>query len=396
VKGSPGDAEADRVSPFASFFLGGFECSTHRRAPDGMRLDLLRATRHDHLCEADYRALAALGIRSVRDGLRWHLIETAPGRYDWSSALMMLDAARRTGTQVIWDLCHYGWPDDLDIWSADFAPRFARFAAAAASVIRDRGPAPPALYCVVNEISFWSWAGGDMRLMAPFTERRGFELKHRLAEAAILAIRAIRRIDPAARFVHCEPAIQVRAGQPEDEAEAAHAHRAQYEAFDMIGGRLAPQLGGDETFLDVLGVNYYANNQWVLRGPTIWRGDPHYRPLRDLLAENHARYGRPILISETGEEGDARAEWLRYVCAEVRAAQAAGIPVLGICLYPVTDYPGWINERHCPTGVLGLPDAEGTRPVFAPLAEELRHQQAIFAAAPAVAPPVAEPATEAA
>ena len=374
------------LRPFASFFLGGFECSTHRRAPDGLRLDLLRATQHDRLCARDYRALAALGIRTVRDGLRWHLIETAPGHYDWSSALMMLDAARQTDTQVIWDLCHYGWPDDLDIWGPEFAPRFARFAAAAASLVRDRGPPGPAYYCVVNEISFWAWAGGDMRLMAPFTEHRGFELKHRLAEAAIHAIRAIREVDPDARFVHCEPAIQVRPGSAEDQDEAAHAHRAQYEAYDMIGGRLAPELGGDESLLDVLGVNYYSNNQWILRGETIWRGDARYRPLRTLLADNHARYGRPILIAETGEEGDARVAWLRYVCEEVRAAQAQGIPILGICLYPVTDYPGWINERHCPTGVLGLPDANGERPVHGPLAEEIRHQQAMFAAAPCASP----------
>ena len=38
------------------------------------------------------------------------------GRYDWSSFLPMLRAARETGTQVLWDLLHYGWPDDLDIW----------------------------------------------------------------------------------------------------------------------------------------------------------------------------------------------------------------------------------------------------------------------------------------
>lgn len=389
----PQDDEPSASATFASFFLGGFECSTHRRAPDGLRLDLLHATRHDALCHADYRALGALGIRAVRDGLRWHRIETSPGRYDWSSALMMLDAARRTGTQVIWDLCHYGWPDDLDVWSEDFAPRFARFAAAAAEVIRDRGPAGPAFYCVVNEISFWAWAGGDMRLMAPFCKRRGFELKHRLSQAAIHAIRAVREVDPLSRFVQCEPTIQVRPRRMKDKAEAAHAHRAQYEAFDMIAGRLALDLGGDESFLDILGLNYYANNQWELRGETIWRGDARYRPLRELLAENHARYQRPILIAETGAEGDARAEWLRYVCEEVRAAQAQGVPILGICLYPVTDYPGWSDERHCHTGLLGLADDHGMREVCAPLAAELARQQAMFERAAGAEPlPAAEAA----
>ena len=73
---------------FQSFWIGGFECSTHRTR-DGRRLDLIAATAHDLHAEADYRAVAQHGRRTVRDGLRWHLIETAPGHYDWSSWLPM-------------------------------------------------------------------------------------------------------------------------------------------------------------------------------------------------------------------------------------------------------------------------------------------------------------------
>src|SRR3954469_5941950 len=97
---------------FKSFFLGGFECSTHGR-PDGQRLDLLAATGHDQRPHSDYLQLQAVGVSSVRDGIRWHLIEPEADRYDWSSFLPMLHAADETGTQVVWDLCHYGWPDGL-------------------------------------------------------------------------------------------------------------------------------------------------------------------------------------------------------------------------------------------------------------------------------------------
>ena len=92
---------------FRSFLMGGFECSTHRRH-DHKRLDILHATRHDELAESDYRSLQTIGMSTVRDGLRWHLIETTPSRYDWSSFLPMFHAARKTGTEVIWDLLHYG------------------------------------------------------------------------------------------------------------------------------------------------------------------------------------------------------------------------------------------------------------------------------------------------
>jgi hypothetical protein len=98
---------------FQSFFMAGFECSSHRR-PDGVRLDLLDSTGHAALAAEDYRACAAHGLLTARDGLRWHLIEQVPGRYDWSSWLPMLEAAAQVGIEVIWDLLHYGSPDHLD------------------------------------------------------------------------------------------------------------------------------------------------------------------------------------------------------------------------------------------------------------------------------------------
>ncbi|HRO13734.1 MAG TPA: glycosyltransferase, partial [Paracoccus sp. (in: a-proteobacteria)] len=168
---------------FASFVLGGWECSTHR-LHHGRRLDILAATGHDAHAEADYRQLRDLGVRACRDGLRWHLIEREPGRHDFSSFTPMLQAAQRTGTQVIWDLLHYGWPDDLDIWSADFVRRFRAFARAAGQHVRDHSDAVP-FWCPVNEISFFAWGGGDARYLNPYAAGRGYELKCQLARAAI-------------------------------------------------------------------------------------------------------------------------------------------------------------------------------------------------------------------
>jgi len=139
------------TSLFDSFFLGGFECSTHRR-PDGRRLDLLHATRHDQLAAQDYQLLQRHGIRTARDGLRWHLIEAAPGRYDFSSAIPMLRAARDTRMQVIWDLWHYGWPDHLDIFSAAFVDGFVAFAREAVKHISDHAD-QPLISRTVNELS---------------------------------------------------------------------------------------------------------------------------------------------------------------------------------------------------------------------------------------------------
>ncbi|MBJ6123282.1 glycosyltransferase family 4 protein [Sphingomonas mollis] len=346
---------------FHSFWQGGFECSTHHRAHDNKRVDVIAATRHDVAAEHDYRALHPHGIRTVRDGLRWHLIEPRPGVYDWSSLGHQLAGATTSGTEVIWDLLHYGWPDDIDVWSPEFVTRFAAFATAAARVIAARTTGPR-FYCPVNEISFLSWGGGDAAYLNPFARGRGYELKVQLARAAIVAMDAIRAVDPAARFVHVDPVINVIT-DPARPADAPHAegHRqAQFQGWDLIAGRIWPQIGGRPDLLDIVGVNYYHNNQWIHGGPPIDRHHPLSKPFHRILADTYARYGRPIFVAETGIEGDARPVWLAHVAGEVRLAQALGVPVQGICLYPILDHPGWDDERPCPNGLLHTL-ADGTR-----------------------------------
>jgi hypothetical protein len=360
---------------FSSLFLGGFECSTHCR-PDGQRLDLLESTGHAARAADDYRQLGQFGISSVRDGLRWHLIEAQPGRYDWSSFEAMLKAAERTGVQVIWDLCHYGWPEHLDIWSTEFPASFARFAGNVARLVRDHS-APPRLYCPINEISYWAWAGGDVARINPCARGRGGELKAQLVRACMAGMDAVRAVDPEARFIHAEPLIHVVAdpSRPRDRGRAESYRQAQWEVWDILSGKLRPELGGDNSYLDILGLNFYPDNQWYLDGSTIPCGHHDYRPLHEMLQEVFVRYKRPLLIAETGAEGSARPAWLHYVSQEVAAAREVDVPVLGICLYPILDYPGWSNERLCPVGLLGAAGDSTTRPIYQPLAQELQRQQ---------------------
>lgn len=356
---------------FDSFVMAGYECSSQRRR-DGRRLDLLGSTGHAQWAAKDYRQLADLRIRCARDGLRWHLIERSPGRYDWGSFLPMLKAAQGAQLQVVWDLCHYGYPDDLDIWQPAFVERFARFAGAVARLMSDEGVSVP-FYSPINEISFWSWAGGDVGYFNPGAHGRGQELKHQLVRASIAAIEAIREQAPAARFVQCDPLINVISGsRRSDELENAERYRlAQFEAWDLLAGRQWPGLGGQEHYLDIIGANFYPHNQWFFEGARILRGDRDYRPLAGMLKELHQRYQRPLLISETGAEDTERVPWLRYIVEQVQVALARGVPVQGICWYPFLDYPGWDDDRYCPTGVFGYPDGEGERAGFHPLCVEL-------------------------
>ncbi len=364
---------------FKSFVQGGFECSTHRLRPRegetlGRRLDMIDAIGHDTHAAQDYRQLAGLGIRTVRDGFRWHLIDQ-PGGYDWSSIRPMLRAASDTGTQVIWDLLHYGWPDGLDIWSPGFVERFANYAAACARLVREESDEVP-FYCPVNEVSFFSWGGGDAGYLNPFANGRGFELKVQLARAAIAAMDAILNVDPRARFVHCDPVINVITEPTRPwEAGSAEGHRqSQFQGWDLIAGRMWPQIGGDARYLDIIGVNYYFNNQWIHGGPPIDIGHALYKPLSKILTETYARYGRPMLIAETGIENERRASWFEYVSQQANLAIAAGVPLEGICLYPIVCHPGWDDERACQNGLLSASVGPLGRDVYEPLSQVLQRQ----------------------
>lgn len=363
---------------FRSFLQGGFECSSHRRR-DGKRLDVIAATRHDELARADYEVLARHGLNTIRDGARWHLIESRPGHYDFSSLLPMLRAARETGVEVIWDLCHYGWPDGLNIFSPEFVNRFANFARACARVLRQETEGT-IFVSVINEISFFAWAGGDTGHMNPFALKRGPELKAQLVRAVIAAVEAVWDTVPGARIVHCEPAIHIVAdpGRPQDAIAAETYRLAQFEAWDMLAGRQRPDLGGSERYLDVLGVNFYPNNQWIHNAATLRRGHPLYRPLSEILREIHTRYQKPVFVAETGCEDNARPSWYCHVASEVRRAIASGVPVSGLCLYPIANHPGWDNDRHCHNGLLDYPDDAGKRTVYQPLADEILRQRKLF------------------
>jgi hypothetical protein len=69
---------------------------------------------------------------------------------------------------------------------------------------------------------------------------------------------------------------------------------------------------------------------------------------------------------------------LRYICREVQAAIQQGVPVQGICLYPILNHPGWDDDRHCHNGLWDYADPSGHRDAYAPLAEELKQQQVLF------------------
>lgn len=334
---------------FRSFWMAGFESACHiNRA--GARLDIVCSTQHDQHVAADYAPLPGMGIRTVREGMRWHLIDRGR-RLDFSSIRPMLEASERSGIQILWNLCHYGWPEDLQLLGAGFVERFARYCAAAARVVSDHSDEIPC-YSPINEISFFSWASGEVGYIYPHYRGQGHAIKQQLVRAAIAGIEAIWDVDPRARILHVDPLIHVvpPRDRPELARPAAEQRARQYDAYDMLTGGIDGHLGGHPRYLDILGVNFYHANQWEHPGLRLrWEDSPRDRrwmPLRRLLAEVYDRYNRPLLIAETSHFGAGRARWIAEVTDEVARAREARVPVEGICIYPIIDRPDWDDLQH--------------------------------------------------
>ena len=291
----------------------------------------------------------------------------------------MVEAAVEAGVSVVWDLFHYGWPAFHNPTSDDFVTVYAAYAAAVAKA-HLAATGQPIRCCPLNEISFFTWAVEVGYFPPAVSDKPIGWMKRRLVEAAIAAEKAMLAECAGNRFVWAEPLIHVA---PHDKSRAqikgAKAFTdSQFEAYDMLLGLAAPELGGHPGMVDAIGLNYYPHNQWYWNGPTIPMGHHEYKPMNELLLEVWQRFGKPIFISETGAENSGRPAWLHYVCDEVRIAMRAGVPIKGICLYPVTDYPGWDNGRHCRVGLFGEADGEGHRQVHPAYAAEIDRQKGLF------------------
>uniref|UniRef100_Q02C54 Beta-glucosidase n=1 Tax=Solibacter usitatus (strain Ellin6076) TaxID=234267 RepID=Q02C54_SOLUE len=334
---------------FRSFWMAGFECSCQINSA-GARLDMSEALGHDLHAADDYRRLSDVGMATARDGLRWHRIDRG-GALDWSTWLPMLEAARRERVQVIWDLFHYGWPDDLDLFSGAFVDRFARFAGEAARVHREQ-TGEAGYFSPVNEISFFSWAAGR-ELMFPYAHGRDGEIKRQLVRANIAATEAIWEVTPEARLVSPEPLIHTvpPINRPCQTDAADRQNESQFEAWDMLSGRAAPELGGSERYLDIVGLNFYAANQWeVLGGRKLhWdagSNDPRWMRLHKLIEGVYRRYGRPLFLAETSHYGIGRAPWVDEIAVECVETLRLGVPLEGVCLYPILDRFDWEDSQH--------------------------------------------------
>ena len=345
---------------FQSFFQGGFECA-YPIDEHHVRMDLLADTKHDLYCRSDYELMRSLGIETVREGLSWSQIDKGHAVYDFSRFEKMMKIGKVTHTEQIWDLNHFDYPEYIDFFSDEFPQAFASYAQQAIKTLRTYSE--KTLYIVPqNEISFFSFIGGDHGVWAPHQKNRGVEMKKQLVKATLLAMKAIWDVDTDVRFIHVDPIFYRTPkdlSSPEQRAVADAFIEAKFQAWDMISGAVFPELGGDPEYLDILGANYYYYNQeWIvdahnpadIRYETIPLNSQKRISIRAFLQEIHDRYRRPIVITETGGWGDLRKKWWGRILPECLVALDKGSPLYGICSYPIIDRPDWTDGHLTNSG----------------------------------------------
>src|SRR5690606_24362181 len=195
------------MSEFNSYYWGGFECADHINR-SGDRINLLAETGHDQRVREDYQLLLDLGIHTVREGICWSSVEKAPFIYNFSEVKNRIEVAREMDVQQIWDLCHFGYPDDLIPTHPRFTERFVSLCKAFAIFFKQ--VTHQRLFVVpINEISFLSWHSGDVRGTVPFAIHSGFDIKYHLCKAAIKGIDVLKEIDPTCQVLLVEPIIHI-------------------------------------------------------------------------------------------------------------------------------------------------------------------------------------------
>ena len=336
-------------------FLGAFE-STYQPVHDR---DVLETTEHDLRWRDDLRLMATCQVRRLRYPLRWHRIEPEPGRFEWDHTDEVLGFMQDQGLAPVVDLLHHtSYPRWLgDLSSPRFEPAFLRFVEAVA----ERYPWLPG-YTVCNEPFTTFLMCGQEGVWPPHW--KGLDGFLRLAlnvfPGVTAASRALRELLPAAEHLHVEACERHTWSTAEGEAFARMTNDRRFLLTDLLVGRaIEPdrpfvqdllRVGGEDLLtvepghVDVLGLDYYAHNQWEWSGTgmgTTMPRDPV--PLAGLIIEYCDRYGLPCALGETNIRGYAsdRATWLKWTLEQCEQARDSGVDVRGYCWFPFIDSADW-------------------------------------------------------
>ena len=361
-------------------FALGIEDTFVPQTREGERaIDEYELTQHYEHLESDLELVSEVGAELLRWGVPWYRVAPERGVWNWEWVDRAIAKMTDVGIRPIVDLVHYGTPLWLEHQFAhpDYAQHAAefarRFAARYGDAVTD--------YTPVNEPMIHALFSGEYAYWPPYLNgRQGLvTIASALAEGFVLTQQAIAaELGSRATFVHVDAGMRYvgDTDAPEHAATVARLRHQSYLVEDLVTGSvgdghpLLAQLrsgGVSDARLtwfrdnavqpDVMGVNYYPlNSTEVFEAGVHHRGgfaDP--RPtfdagadgLREVLSGYAARYGAPVMLTETCVTGSVaeRISWLDRSIEAIHDLRDGGMPVVGYTWWPLFDMYEW-TYRH--------------------------------------------------
>ncbi len=334
---------------------GGVECTVNRVGD--RYFSQLERNGHAHR-PGDLDRIASLGVKALRYPILWErTAPNGPASADWRWADERLVAIRRLGIEAIAGLVHHGsGPPHTSLLDPAFAPLLADYAGAVAARYPWIGH-----YTPVNEPLTTARFAALYGVWYPHerSDRRFVEAVMNQCRATVLAMRAIRRVNPEARLVQTDD-LGKTWSTPEMAPLAWLYNERRWLAWDLLCGRVDDRHPLWDYLLetglppdsfdwfrenpcppDIIGVNYYITSERWLdhrldRYPERYAGS--YRGFRcvdietprafavptpgigPLLREVSERYRIPLAITEAHIDAH-REDQLRWLSEIWRAAE---------------------------------------------------------------------------
>ncbi|HZY17876.1 MAG TPA: family 1 glycosylhydrolase [Ramlibacter sp.] len=266
---------SDRTSSLELW--GGYECTVNRVGDAWF--DQTPRSGHEHRIE-DLALFAGLGMRSLRYPALWERIAPQhPQQRDFRWTDERLPELARLGVNPILTLCHHGsGPHYTSLLDASFATGLADHAAAVAQRypwVRDWTPVNEPLTTARFSALYGFWY--------PHTQDEG---KFWLAllneiDATRLAMREVRKVNPAARLVQTDDLGYCHATPPL-QADADFQNERRWMGWDLLCGKVVPghalwarlcgfgledrlrAIADDPCPPDIVGVNHYLSSERLM------------------------------------------------------------------------------------------------------------------------------------
>jgi dTDP-4-dehydrorhamnose reductase len=370
---------------------------------------------------SDLDRFAELGLRTLRFPILWE--EVAPDSPDechWSRIDAQVRRMQELGITPIAGLLHHGsGPRYTSLTDPAFPEKLAAFARAVA------GRYPHiASYTPVNEPLTTARFSGLYGLWFPHArdEQTFARCLINQLRGTVLAMRAIREINPAAALVQTDDLGKTHS-TPRLRYQADYENERRWLTWDILRGELTPaarmwqelrRAGIDEHELaffaenpcppDILGANYYITSERFLdenlaAHPPETHGGNAIERYADraavrvrregitgtagLLRELWERYRSPIAVTEAhiGCTRDEQLRWLHEICTAAGKLQHEGADVRAVTVWSLLGAFNWNtlltrDDGEYEPGVFDLSDGDPRPTAVATMVRELAHGRA--------------------